>query len=383
LTTFPAGKPVTGKDLVGREEIVRQILTYVTHGENVVLIAPRRFGKTSVLLETLNRIQTEDYFKIYIDLFTTPTKRFFAERITEEVLSNKRLDAIFHRFKQNVTELVQQIELRPVINDFAFIVGFGEKQKDENYLLENSLDFIDQFSLKNNCRMVCGFDEFGDIGKFDGDEILKMFRSKIQLQQNTAYIFSGSYQSVMNQIFINSSAPFYRLTRIVNLGPVPYNDFFTYLSDKFKSKEISIGDDAINRLLKFTEGHPYYTQLSAQTIELHFSPGRKADNQSITASDIPDVVEMMVQIENSYLEKVWEEICGVKENVQIILPVINGVQNLYGMLDLKKLNVSRALRRMISMGIIQKIKSRYIFTDTLLRYWIKTRVLKLDKTECV
>lgn len=259
--------------------------------------------------------------------------------------------------------LVQQIELRPVINDFAFIVGFGEKQKDENYLLENSLDFIDQFSLKNNCRMVCGFDEFGDIGKFDGDEILKMFRSKIQRQQNTAYIFSGSYQSVMNQIFINSSAPFYRLTRIVNLGPVPYNDFFTYLSDKFKSKEISIGDDAINHLLKFTEGHPYYTQLSAQTIELHFSPGRKADNQSITASDIPDVVEMMVQIENSYLEKVWEEICGVKENVQVILPVINGIQNLYGALDLKKLNVSRALRRMISMGIIRKIKSRYIFTD--------------------
>jgi len=368
---------VTGKDLVGREEIVCQVITYVTHGENVVLIAPRRFGKTSVLMEILNRILAEDYFKIYIDLFTTPTKRFLAEQITENVLANKQLDALFHRFKQNVTELVRQIELRPVINDFAFIVGFSENKKDDNYLLENSLDFIDQFSLKNNRRMICGFDEFGDISKFDGETILKMFRSKIQFQKNTAYIFSGSYQSVMNQIFISSSAPFYRLTRIINLGPVPYNDFFTYLSDKFISKEINIENDAIKLLLKFTGGHPYYTQLLAQTIEFNY------ERLPVTAKDIPDMIEIMAQLENNYLEKVWEEICSTKENVQIILPIINGVQNLYGTMDLKKINVSRAIRRMISMGIIRKIKSGYILSDSLLSYWIKTRVLKIDRTECV
>ena len=52
--SFQEGKPVTGNRLVGREEIIDQVLHLALSGQSVVLIAPRHFGKTSILLEVIN-----------------------------------------------------------------------------------------------------------------------------------------------------------------------------------------------------------------------------------------------------------------------------------------------------------------------------------------
>lgn len=43
--SFQAGKPVTGSQLAGREDIIQQIMQLTLNGQSVVLIAPRRFGK--------------------------------------------------------------------------------------------------------------------------------------------------------------------------------------------------------------------------------------------------------------------------------------------------------------------------------------------------
>jgi len=40
------GKPLTGKEFIGRQKEAREIIQYLSMGQSVVLIAPRRFGKT-------------------------------------------------------------------------------------------------------------------------------------------------------------------------------------------------------------------------------------------------------------------------------------------------------------------------------------------------
>ena len=51
------GKPVTGKELVGRENEISLLMEYLQMGQSVVLVAPRRFGKTSLVLEALTRLK--------------------------------------------------------------------------------------------------------------------------------------------------------------------------------------------------------------------------------------------------------------------------------------------------------------------------------------
>ncbi len=215
--SFQAGKPVTGNRLVGREEIIDQVLHLALSGQSVVLIAPRRFGKTSILLEVMERLKQHDAFQAYVDFFSTPTRRILAEKITESVLANKKLGSVFHKFKSNIRELLKQVQLKQVVDDFEFILDFADEKKDDFDVLSQSVDFIETFAGKFNKRIVCGFDEFGDLEKLDGTEIVKLFRSKLQLQKNTTVIFSVSGKSSLNHFFLQSKAPFYRFSRVIQL----------------------------------------------------------------------------------------------------------------------------------------------------------------------
>jgi AAA+ ATPase superfamily predicted ATPase len=109
---FQAGRPVMGNKLIGREEVLKEIIHYLNSGQSIVLIAPRRFGKTSVVLEVLNRFKKNDLFTAYVDIFAAPEKRIFAEKITEAVLFNKKLHKAFSDFRKSFSSLMHQMEFK-------------------------------------------------------------------------------------------------------------------------------------------------------------------------------------------------------------------------------------------------------------------------------
>ncbi len=370
-TQFTAGKPVWGKNLIGREKIIQEIIKLTSKGQSVVIIAPRRMGKTSVILEVINRINKDKkYYNLFIDFFKIPTIRKLSSSITEEVLKNKKLHKAFKNFNTNIKELLKNIKFKQVVNDFEFILEFNNKDKtDDNSLLENSIDFIDNFAKKNKKHFICCFDEFGDIKKLDGDAIIKLFRSKIQLQQNTSYIFSGSYESVMNNIFISSKSPFYRFARVMNLSNIQTSDFIQFLETGFNNLKINVSHSAIEKVLDFTKGHPYYTQLIAIQIELSFD-----ENDSVNTSDVEQIINSLLDIEVNYLEKLWEEVTANKENIPVILNIADE-NSLYKNIKSENVNISRAVKRLINSGIINKRDKRYNLVDPLFKFWIKEKIL--------
>jgi len=113
--------------------------------------------------------------------------------------------------------------------------------KNEWELIAESIDFVDAFSKKYNANMVCAYDEFGDIKKFDPNgDLVKLFRSKIHQQTNSTYIFSGSFESVMQNMFVSSKAPFYRLARIIHLEYMEEEPLAAYLKTRFKQLKIKL-----------------------------------------------------------------------------------------------------------------------------------------------
>lgn len=102
-----------------------------------------------------------------------------------------------------------------------------------------------------------------------------MFRAGLQKHKNTVCIFSGSYESVMQEMFVNKSAPFFRFARIVQLGFIEKSEFKTYYSKILSSENIEISSGYIDKILEFTRGHPYYSQLVVQQIVLNYKTDKK------------------------------------------------------------------------------------------------------------
>jgi len=317
-----AGNPVTGNDFIGRENEIDYIVELLRLRQNIVLIAPRRYGKTSLLLKVLSKIENPNMYSAFIDLFSIPTIEMLPQQITTEVLKNHRLDKAFSTTKENALAMLKNIKLKAAIEDFEFILSFSNQKENSWDLLGKSIDFIDAFPQKHQKEMVCVFDEFGDIKKLDGNKIVKLFRSKIQLHKNTSYLFSGSYESVMSNLFLEKNAPFFRFARILKLTEIEKDKFFEFYKIQLQKQQIKTEDNYLNQILDFTRGHPYYSQLALQEIIIFNALNKK----------IPGFNELllhMLNTEKSYIEKSWEEISSSKENVRVILAIVESTKGIY------------------------------------------------------
>ena len=341
-------------------------------GQSVVLIAPRRYGKTSLLMEMIRQRKEKGDFTASVDFFATPNILSLAAEITTRVLSNKKWSWSVYQLRTHLMELMKNIQFRQAVDQYEFILGFGNQQPNEWELLSESLRLIERFAASNKRKIVCGFDEFGDLEKLDGDRIVKLFRSIIQLQKESAYLFAGSHESVMNRIFSSKSSPFLRFARIIHLGPIDPPLFLPSLIRVFDHYQVKNGEELLGRILAFTGGHPYYTQLFAQQAAL-----LQGLNKSNTVS-FDRLLEESLILENDFLEKMWESISGNNQQKAVILAIAEEKAPLYASLDRNRYNVTRTLKQLTGSGLVSASTPTPTLTDPLFRQWLRKRVLKME-----
>jgi len=148
------GKPVYGNNLIGRDKEIRLIKELILAGQSIVIIAPRRMGKTSLMMELIRQLKEDGYFTCNIDVFSTSDISSLAHRITESVFANNKLDKYFRQAVSNITDAFKNIKFKSEIEDYNFILEFNSKAKSAPFdLLEDSLNLIDfmQPRIKKRC----------------------------------------------------------------------------------------------------------------------------------------------------------------------------------------------------------------------------------------
>lgn len=362
---LPIGKPVTGKNMAGRKEMVMEIEQLLKQEQSVVLIGPRRIGKTSVMLEVLGRMKKSGNFTLHTDVFLSPTLNLFAERITAGVLANRKLDQALYKLKHGVKAVFKNVELRQLVEENEFILGFAEKEENGMKLLEQSIAFMDSFSGKYRKKMIAAFDEFGDIDKYNGGSVAKLFRAQLQLMDNTVCLFSGSYESVMNELFVTRKSPFFRFARIIQIGPIEEDILRKYTEAKLREAGIEVVDNCLENLLQTVEGHPYYLQLGIQQLIIGC-----AHKGTATKKDMQSAIANMFFSESGYLHKCWEELIGRKENIPVLIALASPGKHIYTAINSRKINVARSLKNLANAGMVAKNSEGYYLTDPLLKRWI-------------
>lgn len=367
---FPTGVPVLGKDLAGRDKEKKRVKQLLKSGQSVVLYGPRRIGKTSIGLTVLDELKAEGLFTGHADIFESATLSIFSQRIVETTLANKKLAQTIQFLKKGLSAAISQIEIKQVVNEFEWILKFAESDVKDDELLSSALDFPEQFSKKYNINMVMFIDEIGDIDKFNGGDFVKLMRSKLQLHANVTYLFAGSHESVMENIFIKSSGPFYRFAQLSAIDTIEKEAFKLFLKRKFRKAGFVIEEPVFRDLLEITGGHPYYTQLLCRELLFYALSQRK----SIDKRAVGYAFEEAMHLEGLYFSKLWEELGKNSAQINILQALVNNKTSLYHK-DIKaKVNVARTLNQLMKRGILKKSeKGLYEFTDPLFRKFIERK----------
>jgi len=231
---------------------VKQLLQSHNH---LILMSPRRYGKTSLILKAVNALKRPH---IFLDLqLVTGTGDFAAQLL-------KRIYRIypFERVKQYIKSfrIVPTLNINPLTNEVD--VSF-QPVKTELPLLEDVFNLLENIGEKGK-RPIVILDEFQEIFKM-GSGIDKQLRAILQHHKNVNYAFLGSMESMMRDIFERKKSSFYHFGQLITLDKIPYEDFYNYLMKGF-DKKCPQKETLCNKILAFTKQHPYYTQQLAYTL---------------------------------------------------------------------------------------------------------------------
>jgi len=154
------------------------------------------------------------------------------------------------------------LNLRPNINvafdsagNPSFSLALGNEDKTK--ALEDVLNIPYQFA-KEGRKVVVVFYEFQEIVAL---ELESKLRSIIQHHgDKVAYIFMGSKKSMLNQIFLDKSRPFYKSVKHFKIQEIAKESWREFVVGKFKATDKQIDDRYIDAIFELTKGFPYYTQ---------------------------------------------------------------------------------------------------------------------------
>jgi uncharacterized protein len=258
---FRFSEPVSAGDLLDRDDEAALLLRRAEGGDNSRLVAPRRYGKTSLLNRVVEEARRAGWAAVYVDFFGVLTLDDIARRIERAYVS--QLEGSAATWFAGVRRL-----LRPTLRLGGGPVPAGlEVSVDpqaEPPLLER-LALPVRLHKRDGTRTLVVFDEFQDI-LATKDQADAVIRSEIQHHGEAAsYVFAGSHVGMMRELFSDRRRAFYGQAAPVDLPPLSPSDVAEFVSNRFQRGGRRIGS-ALDPLLDVAQGHPQRTMLLAHVL---------------------------------------------------------------------------------------------------------------------
>jgi hypothetical protein len=380
---FLFGKIVTGEHFCDRETEQRMIAENLAGGQSVVVISPRRMGKSSLLAVVGDRLEAEGMVCGRIDFFAlnSPSKILFhtlrvcAEMVMAQETNLKRFLAVIgDTFKRT------RIAIEPSPDGGISVKPELGLPLEVRTTLTEAVLGLDRFLAKKKKRGLLVLDEFQEITAVDrmGEESLEAeFRTVMQSARRLSFAFLGSRSAMLAEMFTRRSRPFFQAAKIVELGPIDRGSLRSYIRQRFDTVGIRIENP--EPVLDLVEGHPDYTQrfcshlydlLAARTS----TPQRVHLDEALMEQALREMLDRCALI----FVPEWETY-PLRQQQVLSLLAEKGPLRRVPSLDLAEYEMTHttfntALKELLRKGTVRKDRSAgYRLNDPVFRRWIAAR----------
>ncbi|MBN2779261.1 MAG: ATP-binding protein [Bacteroidales bacterium] len=355
---FKFGSIVQGEYFTNRVKEIGEITNVISSKNHLILISPRRFGKTSLIKKVLTETNHKQVF-LNLQAYNSPEE--FASKLLSEIYKNFSIQKLTDYIKG--FRIVPSVNINPVSQDIS--VSFTQSGKKQ-IILEDVFNLLEKLSAKK--KVICVFDEFQDIFRID-KSLDRILRTIMQGHQNVNYIFLGSEESMMKYIFEDVKSPFYHFGYLMNLSPISEDDFKNFISNRFKHSKVGILPEQIIEILGFTKSHPFYTQ------QLAFNVWNNIVLTENNKNKVIETIEQVVQKHDNDYERLWQNLNNTDRKLLkgLALLEMSPMTSEFGVYSgLRSTStVLSSLKRLIQRSYLIKVDGKYTIEDPFFSIWIK------------
>lgn len=367
---FILGHRISRLFFCDRENEQKALTSAIINGRNVVLISPRRMGKTSLAYVSISDSEeiTNDYITFFIDILQTGSLAeftFLLGKVVFDTLAAKSETRV-RGFLAALKSLKGSFGFDAISGTPTFNIQLGDIKHPE-YTLDEIFSYIEQCEKP----VVIVIDEFQQITKYPEKNVEALLRSHIQRLSNASFVFAGSERTILQEMFASSKRPFYNSAEIMHLGPIDEDIYVNFAQKQFSDYGKSLEDAPVRLAFQLFEGNTFYMQRAMNIAFAETSRDDVCGEETIrraikTMVAANDVVFREILSNMSVHQKLT--LYSIASERSVVNPLSGKFVKDHSLPSAS--SVQSALLKLTKSGIVTKTESGYIMTDPLFRIFI-------------
>ncbi len=345
-----------------------ELITRALQNErNIVLISPRRIGKTGLIHHVFEQIQQRepDTECFYLDINATRSLSQFIQLLGKTVIG--KVDTFSQSAMRKVMSFFANYKPTMSFDEMTGIPTFSITVSPSQR--EDSLRHIFEYLQQSGKRIYIAIDEFQQIAEYPESGAEALLRSYIQFLPNVYFIFAGSKQHIMTDMFLSAKRPFYQSSQIVNLPLIDLQEYHAF-ADKWLHKiGLEIDDETFAYIYNKVDGQTWYIQ---DILNRLYQNGK-----GITVGEVNAVITELVNEQEVAFINYYD---SLTDNQAALLSAIAKERSVPSVLSqefISKHNlpaassVSLALKTLLNREFVYRHEGNYIIYDRFFGIWLR------------
>lgn len=346
-----------------------RLIKSVTNGNNMVIISPRRMGKTGLIQFCYDKPEINNaYYTFFIDILHTSSLREFTYLLGREIYRTllPRSRKMATLFIQTIKSISGKFGFDPVTNLPVFNVELGDIERPEY-----TLDEIFEYLSRADKPCIVAIDEFQQIARYPEKNIEALLRTYIQKSDNCSFIFAGSERHIVQEMFTSAARPFYHSADIMELKAIPAEVYIPFVIRHFEMRNRYVAAADVLKVYNLFQGHTYYLQ---KTFNESFAD--TSEGEECTSDIIQAAIDNIVASNDTIFREILSNIPEKQKELLYAIAKDGEARGITSADFVKRhsltsaSSVQSAAKKLLDKDIITEINKVYSLTDRLFAMWI-------------
>ena len=343
---FQFGTLATNDNFIDRVEDRALLKQFLSSHINVMLISPRRWGKSSLVKKAMSELADEDKSVrvCYIDAFSIGSEAEFYRTFASQVIACA--SSKMERWMEDAKKFVPQ-------------------DRDKMTILQ----LPEMLAKEKGIKIIVCIDEFQQLANLpEYKDMEGKMRSVWQQQQLTSYCLYGSKRNMMLNIFNNANSPFYRFGQVIFMQKIAKKHWIPFIQQSFEKTGKSISVDLADRICNTVSCHSWYLQQLCYFI------------WSFTASEVTEEMfalglKQVLNINTPMFQNDTENLSSTQ--IEMLKAIADGEQHFSSQAVKQIYNLGnpntivKNKKTLQNKDIIEKQNDDFVFVDPIYCIWFK------------